>query len=121
MDEKRRRVDLEDDQDQNEDPDLNSEEEQELKEVVNSFFSSTVSTAEKEDDEKRREKLEKRLKERQTPKPPPVQLENDPGDAVADDFDDELSFLMSENVALAGEKDIRKVDALYAKNLPYLS
>lgn len=94
----------------------NSEEQKDLEKVVDSFFQSSFAGVSSVDDEKRK-KLEKKLRERRLP--PPVQPV-DVGDVVHEDFDDELSFLFRE--AMDQEtKDIRKIDALYAKNLPYLS
>jgi hypothetical protein len=115
--EKRRRVD-DRDQDDAADDCLSSEEAKEVDEIVESFFS--VGTSEKTTlDEEKRSKLERKLRERRIP--PPLQPASTETADVVDDFDDELSFLFRENVGLEGEKDIRKIDALYAKNLPYLS
>jgi hypothetical protein len=112
--EKRRRVD----QDLGDDDDcVDSEEEKELRKVVDSFVASSVTG---ETDAEKREKLEKKLKERQVVARPVESALDDVAKVEGEDFDDELSYLFSENVALEDQHDFRKTDALFAKSLPYL-
>lgn len=112
MQSKRRRVDEDGYADHDDGADECDEEETENKlvKLVNTFFSASL--ADKEPDSKPRKVKQHKVL--------PVVVEEEQRHPE-DDFDEELSFLFGAAVALEKQHDFRTQDALYAKNLPYIS